>query len=125
MWEGWRERRGPNPHLPRRNIPGQLSDGNGSTWHRARPLHGFEGMLFDQPSSALDPEMVKEVLETMIPLAEVGKTMIVTHDMGFVRRVTDHVVFIDAGRIVESAPPPMTCAFDGECRWVAGAPGQG
>lgn len=65
-------------------------------------------MLFDEPTSALDPEMVKEVLDTMVALAEEGMTMIVvTHEMGFARRVADRVVFMDQGEIVEGAPPEM------------------
>ena len=63
-------------------------------------------MLFDEPTSALDPEMIKEVLDVMVDLAESGITMIcVTHEMGFAKEVADTVVFMDDGRIVESAPP--------------------
>jgi ABC-type polar amino acid transport system ATPase subunit len=63
-------------------------------------------MLFDEPTSALDPEMINEVLDVMIELAEAGMTMIcVTHEMGFARKVADLVVFMDAGEIVEAAPP--------------------
>ena len=63
-------------------------------------------MLFDEPTSALDPEMMKEVLDVMINLAESGMTMIcVTHEMGFARTVAHQMVFMDEGRIVESAPP--------------------
>jgi ABC-type polar amino acid transport system ATPase subunit len=63
-------------------------------------------MLFDEPTSALDPEMIKEVLDVMINLAESGMTMIcVTHEMGFARTVAHQMVFMDEGRIVESAPP--------------------
>ncbi len=63
-------------------------------------------MLFDEPTSALDPEMIREVLDVMEDLAREGMTMIcVTHEMGFARRAADTVVFMDAGRIVESAPP--------------------
>jgi glutamate/aspartate transport system ATP-binding protein len=59
-------------------------------------------MLFDEPTSALDPEMIKEVLDVMTNLARRGMTMIVvTHEMGFARRVADRVVFMDAGTIVE------------------------
>ena len=65
-----------------------------------------EIMLFDEPTSALDPEMVNEVLTVMTELAADGMTMlVVTHEMGFARRAADRVVFMDAGRIVESAPP--------------------
>ena len=63
-------------------------------------------MLFDEPTSALDPEMIKEVLDVMIALAEDGMTMIcVTHEMGFAKRVADKIVFMDAGEIIEEAPP--------------------
>ena len=63
-------------------------------------------MLLDEPTSALDPEMVKEVLDTMIDLAQEGMTMLcVTHEMSFARRVTDRVIFMDRGEIVEVAPP--------------------
>jgi ABC-type polar amino acid transport system ATPase subunit len=63
-------------------------------------------MLFDEPTSALDPEMIREVLDVMEDLAREGMTMVcVTHEMGFARRVADTVVFMDRGRIVESAPP--------------------
>jgi len=63
-------------------------------------------MLFDEPTSALDPEMINEVLDVMISLARDGMTMIVvTHEMGFARRAANRVVFMDGGRIVESAEP--------------------
>jgi aspartate/glutamate/glutamine transport system ATP-binding protein len=63
-------------------------------------------MLFDEPTSALDPEMINEVLEAMADLASGGMTMvIVTHEMGFARRVADRVVFMDEGRIIEVGPP--------------------
>jgi len=63
-------------------------------------------MLFDEPTSALDPEMINEVLDVMAELAGSGMTMIcVTHEMGFARRVADTMVFMDKGRIVETAPP--------------------
>ena len=62
-------------------------------------------MLFDEPTSALDPEMISEVLDVMIELAREGMTMaVVTHEMGFARRVADRVIFMDQGRIVEDAP---------------------
>jgi ABC-type polar amino acid transport system ATPase subunit len=65
-----------------------------------------EIMLFDEPTSALDPEMINEVLEVMVDLAKEGMTMIcVTHEMGFARSVADRVIFMDAGEIVEEAPP--------------------
>jgi ABC-type polar amino acid transport system ATPase subunit len=63
-------------------------------------------MLFDEPTSALDPEMVKEVLDTMVGLAEDGMTMlVVTHEMGFAREAATRIVFMDQGRIVETAEP--------------------
>jgi ABC-type polar amino acid transport system ATPase subunit len=63
-------------------------------------------MLFDEVTSALDPELVKEVLDVMKELAEEGMTMVVvTHEMGFARGVGDHVVFMDEGLIVEEGPP--------------------
>ncbi|HEV8045595.1 MAG TPA: amino acid ABC transporter ATP-binding protein [Rubrobacter sp.] len=63
-------------------------------------------MLFDEPTSALDPEMINEVLEAMADLARGGMTMVVvTHEMGFARRVAGRVVFMDGGRIVEVGPP--------------------
>ena len=63
-------------------------------------------LLFDEPTSALDPEMVGEVLDVMQQLAKTGATMVVvTHEMGFARKVADRVVFMDGGRIVEEGPP--------------------
>jgi polar amino acid transport system ATP-binding protein len=63
-------------------------------------------MLFDEPTSALDPELVGEVLDVMRNLASEGMTMIVvTHEMGFAREVGDHLVFMDAGVVVEAGPP--------------------
>ena len=63
-------------------------------------------MLFDEPTSALDPEMVGDVLNVMKELAEQGMTMIiVTHEMGFARKVADRIVFMDKGGIVESSDP--------------------
>jgi glutamate/aspartate transport system ATP-binding protein len=59
-------------------------------------------MLFDEPTSALDPEMINEVLDVMVELAREGMTMmVVTHEMGFARKVAHRVIFMDAGRIVE------------------------
>jgi glutamate/aspartate transport system ATP-binding protein len=64
-----------------------------------------QAMLFDEPTSALDPEMISEVLDVMIELAGEGMTMaVVTHEMGFARRVADRVIFMDHGEIVEDAP---------------------
>ena len=63
-------------------------------------------MLFDEPTSALDPEMIKEVLDVMVELARSGMTMIVvTHEMGFAREVSDRIFFFDDGNIVESNTP--------------------
>ena len=63
-------------------------------------------MLFDEPTSALDPEMINEVLDVMTDLAKDGMTMmVVTHEMGFARRVAHRIVFMDAGQVVEEAPP--------------------
>lgn len=65
-----------------------------------------EVMLFDEPTSALDPELVNEVLRVMQSLAEEGRTMVVvTHEMGFAREVSNHVVFLHQGRIEEQGPP--------------------
>src|SRR6266513_3051024 len=61
-------------------------------------------MVFDEPTSALDPEMINEVLDVMVELAKEGMTMmVVTHEMGFARKVAHRVIFMDAGRIVEDA----------------------
>jgi polar amino acid transport system ATP-binding protein len=63
-------------------------------------------MLFDEPTSALDPEMINEVLDVMVRLAKEGMTMIVvTHEMGFARRVAHRVVFMDEGQVIEEATP--------------------
>jgi polar amino acid transport system ATP-binding protein len=88
-------------------YPAQLSGGQQQRVAIARALcMEPKIMLFDEPTSALDPEMVKEVLDTMVRLAEDGMTMIcVTHEMGFARSVADRVIFMDAGKIVEEAPP--------------------
>jgi len=87
--------------------PAQLSGGQQQRVAIARALcMAPQVMLFDEPTSALDPEMIAEVLEVMAELAREGMTMIVvTHEMGFARRVADRVAFMDAGRIVEAAPP--------------------
>ena len=88
-------------------YPGQLSGGQQQRVAIARALcMSPKIMLFDEPTSALDPEMVKEVLDTMTALAGEGMTMIVvTHEMGFARRVADRIVFMDGGEIVEIAAP--------------------
>ncbi|MDX6751153.1 amino acid ABC transporter ATP-binding protein [Geminicoccaceae bacterium 1502E] len=88
-------------------YPGQLSGGQQQRVAIARALcMKPRVMLFDEPTSALDPEMIKEVLDVMVELANEGMTMVcVTHEMGFARTVADRVVFMDAGEIVEEAPP--------------------
>jgi ABC-type polar amino acid transport system ATPase subunit len=87
--------------------PGQLSGGQQQRVAIARALcMEPRVMLFDEPTSALDPEMIAEVLDVMIDLARSGMTMIVvTHEMGFAKKVADRMVFMDGGRIVETAPP--------------------
>jgi glutamate/aspartate transport system ATP-binding protein len=84
-------------------YPGQLSGGQQQRVAIARALAMDPvAMLFDEPTSALDPEMVNEVLDVMVDLAAEGMTMmVVTHEMGFARKVAHRVVFMDAGRIVE------------------------
>ena len=88
-------------------YPAQLSGGQQQRVAIARALcMQPELMLFDEPTSALDPEMVQEVLEVMAELARRGMTMLcVSHEMGFARQVADRVVFMDAGEILEDAPP--------------------
>jgi general L-amino acid transport system ATP-binding protein len=91
-------------------YPGQLSGGQQQRAAIARALCMTPKiMLFDEPTSSLDPEMVKEVLDTMTALAQEGMTMIVvTHEMGFARQIADRVVFMDGGEIVEvNAPLPF------------------
>jgi polar amino acid transport system ATP-binding protein/general L-amino acid transport system ATP-binding protein len=88
-------------------FPNQLSGGQQQRVGIARAL-AMEPkvLLFDEPTSALDPEMVGEVLDVIQQLARTGVTLvIVTHEMGFARRVANRVVFMDAGRIVEVGPP--------------------
>lgn len=88
-------------------YPGQLSGGQQQRVAIARALiMRPKVMLFDEVTSALDPEMINEVLDVMIELAREGMTMmVITHEMGFAREVADSVVFMDEGEIVESAPP--------------------
>ena len=85
--------------------PGQLSGGQQQRVAIARALSMDPiCMLFDEPTSALDPEMVNEVLDVMVELAQEGMTMmVVTHEMGFARKVSNRVIFMDQGRIVEDA----------------------
>ncbi|MBU6272730.1 MAG: amino acid ABC transporter ATP-binding protein [Betaproteobacteria bacterium] len=95
------ERVGLSAHAAK--FPGQLSGGQQQRVAIARALAMDPiAMLFDEPTSALDPEMVNEVLDVMVELAREGMTMmVVTHEMGFARKVADRVVFMDQGRIVE------------------------
>jgi glutamate transport system ATP-binding protein len=88
-------------------YPAQLSGGQQQRVAIARALAmDPKVILFDEPTSALDPEMVNEVLDVMVSLARQGMTMIVvTHEMGFARKAANRVVFMDGGRIVESADP--------------------
>ena len=88
-------------------YPGQLSGGQQQRVAIARALcMQPQLMLFDEPTSALDPEMIKEVLDTMVALAEDGMTMVVvTHEMGFARKVANRVIFMDEGQIVEENEP--------------------
>ena len=90
-----------------RKYPGELSGGQQQRVAIARGLAMDPiAMLFDEPTSALDPEMINEVLDVMVGLAQEGMTMIVvTHEMGFARKAANRVVFMDGGRIVESADP--------------------
>jgi glutamate/aspartate transport system ATP-binding protein len=84
-------------------FPGQLSGGQQQRVAIARALSMDPiVMLFDEPTSALDPEMVGEVLDVMVLLAKEGMTMmVVTHEMGFAKKVSNRVIFMDAGKIVE------------------------
>jgi glutamate/aspartate transport system ATP-binding protein len=87
-------------------FPGELSGGQQQRVAIARALAMDPiAMLFDEPTSALDPEMIQEVLDVMIALAKEGMTMIVvTHEMGFARKVANRVAFMDKGEIVEDSP---------------------
>jgi len=89
------------------NYPANLSGGQQQRVAIARALAMQPKiMLFDEPTSALDPEMINEVLEVMTDLAKEGMTMIVvTHEMGFARRVSHRVVFMDEGQIIEEGSP--------------------
>ena len=90
-------------------FPGQLSGGQQQRVAIARALcMKPQIMLFDEPTSALDPEMIKEVLDTMIELAGTGMTMlVVTHEMGFAKKVADRVIFMDEGEIIEQNTPKL------------------
>jgi glutamate/aspartate transport system ATP-binding protein len=86
-----------------KKYPSQLSGGQQQRIAIARSLAMDPiAMLFDEPTSALDPEMIKEVLDVMVELAQEGMTMmVVTHEMGFARKVADRVIFMDEGAIIE------------------------
>ena len=88
-------------------LPAQLSGGQQQRVAIARALAMHpKAILFDEPTSALDPEMIGEVLEVMTRLAREGMTMVVvTHEMGFARKVADRVVFMDSGEILEQNTP--------------------
>jgi octopine/nopaline transport system ATP-binding protein len=88
-------------------YPAHLSGGQQQRAAIARALAvDPDAILFDEPTSALDPELVGEVLQVMRTLAEEGRTMIVvTHEMGFAREVSNRVIFLDQGRIIEDGPP--------------------
>jgi glutamate/aspartate transport system ATP-binding protein len=96
-------------------YPGELSGGQQQRGAIARALAMDPiAMLFDEPTSALDPEMINEVLDVMVALATEGMTMmVVTHEMGFARKVAHRVVFMDKGEIVEDA---LTADFFGKPR---------
>jgi glutamate/aspartate transport system ATP-binding protein len=110
---GLLERVGLTAHA--RKYPGELSGGQQQRVAIARALAMDPiAMLFDEPTSALDPEMINEVLDVMVALAKDGMTMmVVTHEMGFARKVAHRVVFMDKGEIVEDAP---TADFFGKPR---------
>jgi glutamate/aspartate transport system ATP-binding protein len=95
--------------------PADLSGGQQQRVAIARALAlDPDAMLFDEPTSALDPEMISEVLDVMIDLADEGMTMaVVTHEMGFARRVADRVIFMDRGEILEDAPKDQ---FFSDCK---------
>ena len=98
------DRVGLNDHA--RKYPAELSGGQQQRVAIARALAMDPiAMLFDEPTSALDPEMISEVLDVMVDLAREGMTMmVVTHEMGFARKVAHRVIFMDQGEIVEDAP---------------------
>lgn len=95
------ERVGLSSHADK--FPSQLSGGQQQRVAIARALcMDPVAMLFDEPTSALDPEMINEVLDVMVELAKEGMTMmVVTHEMGFARKVANRVIFMDEGKIVE------------------------
>lgn len=97
------ERVGLSAHADK--FPSQLSGGQQQRVAIARALcMDPVAMLFDEPTSALDPEMINEVLDVMVELAHEGMTMmVVTHEMGFARKVADRVIFMDEGKVVEDS----------------------
>jgi ABC-type polar amino acid transport system ATPase subunit len=99
--------------------PGQLSGGQQQRVAIARALAMRPKlMLFDEVTSALDPELIKEVLDTMKRLAEEGMTMVVvTHEMGFAREVGTHMIFMDEGEIIEEGHPEKLFADPGHERF--------
>lgn len=96
-------------HIPEQadKYPSALSGGQQQRVAIARSLcMETKIMLFDEPTSALDPEMINEVLDVMAELVDTGMTMVVvTHEMGFARKVADTMVFMEGGRIIETSPP--------------------
>jgi glutamate/aspartate transport system ATP-binding protein len=101
---GLLDRMGLRAHAPK--LPAQLSGGQQQRVAIARALAMDPAcMLFDEPTSSLDPEMISEVLDVMVDLAREGMTMIVvTHEMGFAKNVAQRVIFMDQGRIIEDTP---------------------
>jgi polar amino acid transport system ATP-binding protein len=99
-------------------YPAELSGGQQQRIAIARSLAMRPSlMLFDEPTSALDPELVGEVLTVMRALARSGMTMVVvTHELGFARDVSDRVVFMDEGRVVECESPEMLMSKPREAR---------
>jgi len=99
-------------------FPSQLSGGEQQRVAIARALcMKPKVMLFDEPTSSLDPEMIQDVLEVMKFLAAEGMTMVVaTHEMGFAREVAHQVLFLDRGRVVEAGPPVQVFAQPREKR---------
>ena len=97
------ERVGLSAHADK--FPSELSGGQQQRVAIARALcMAPVAMLFDEPTSALDPEMINEVLDVMVELAHEGMTMmVVTHEMGFARKVADRVIFMDEGKIIEDS----------------------
>jgi polar amino acid transport system ATP-binding protein len=91
------------------SYPAELSGGQQQRVAIARALAMQPKiMLFDEPTSALDPEMISEVLDVMVNLAREGMTMIVvTHEMGFAKKVSHRIIFMDEGRIIEEGPPEV------------------